>query len=75
MSNQNYFEHDFRNYTNSELLEIEKTLNYHHYGLLAVICERAGLKEEWENSDAETFEQILNDAIEILSNQYFWHTM
>ena len=75
IKNQNYLEHNFLKCSNFELLELEKKLDYHHFGLCAVICERAGLKEEWENSDAETFEQILNDAIEILSNQYFWQTM
>ena len=75
MNNQNYLEHNFRNYTNSELLEIEKKLDYHHFGLIAVICERAGLEEEWENSNPDTFEQVLNDAIDILSSQYAWHTM
>ena len=34
--------------------------------LLAELCELAGLEEEWENADGETFEQIVYKAAEIL---------
>ena len=69
MINQNYLEHNFLEYSNFELLEIEKKLDYYHYGLIAVICDRAGLKDEWENSEADTFEHVLSQAIKILANQ------
>lgn len=64
---QNFLGHNFSEYSNFELLETEKNLDYHHYGLIAIICERAGLRDEWENSDADTFEYVLNKAIKILS--------
>lgn len=34
--------------------------------LLAELCEIAGLKEEWLNSDGETFESVAYKAAEIL---------
>ncbi len=34
--------------------------------LLAELCEIAGLKEEWLNSDGETFESVAYKATEIL---------
>ena len=36
------------------------------YGLLAEACKRAGLSDEWEAAVAETFEPVVDKAIEIL---------
>ena len=36
------------------------------YGLLAEVCKRAGLSDEWEAAVAETFEPVVDKAIEIL---------
>ena len=36
------------------------------FELLEELCEIAGLKEEWNNSDAETFEDVAYKAAEIL---------
>lgn len=36
------------------------------YGLLEEACERAGLSDEWESAVAETFEPVVDKAIEIL---------
>lgn len=37
-----------------------------NFELLAELCEIAGLKEEWFNSDGETFESVSYKAAEIL---------
>ena len=36
------------------------------FDLLKELCEIAGLKEEWNNSDGETFEDVAYKAAEIL---------
>ena len=36
------------------------------FELLKELCEIAGLKEEWNNSDGETFEDVAYKAAEIL---------
>ena len=42
------------------------------FELLAELCEIAGLKEEWNNSDGETFEGIAYKAAEILGVDIDW---
>ena len=37
-----------------------------NFELLKELCEIAGLKEEWNNSDGETFEDVAYKAAEIL---------
>lgn len=37
-----------------------------NFTLLEELCEIAGLKEEWFNSDGETFESVAYKAAEIL---------
>lgn len=36
------------------------------FELIEELCEIAGLKEEWNNSDGETFEDVAYKAAEIL---------
>jgi ABC-type glutathione transport system ATPase component len=57
---------DYRNYDNSALLITESALDYHDPALVAEICDRAGLLEEYKSSDGETFESVLDRALEIL---------
>ena len=42
------------------------------FTLLAELCEIAGLKEEWSNSDGENFEDIAYKAAEILGVDIDW---
>ena len=57
---------NYRNYENAELLNLEASLDYHDPELSAEICASAGLEEEWSNADSETFESVLDRALEIL---------
>lgn len=57
---------NFSRLSNRELLKTEASLNYHDLELDAIICSRAGLEIEWANADSETFEGVLDRAIEIL---------
>lgn len=59
----------YRNYENAELLSLEASLDYHDPDLVAEICARAGLEEEWSNADSETFEEVLDRAINILKRE------
>ena len=36
------------------------------YGLLDELADRAGLIDEWEAADSETFESVVDKAIELL---------
>ena len=65
----------FSEFTLFELLDIERRLTYHIPELTEEICYRAGLLEEFKNATGETFEIVLDDAIEILSNRYAWYDM
>ena len=56
----------YRTYETRELLELEASLDYHDPELVFEICRRAGLSEVFENFDGETFESVLDRAIEIL---------
>ena len=57
---------EYRNYENATLLITESVLDSHDPELSAEICARAGLEEEWSNADSETFEEVLDRALEIL---------
>lgn len=57
---------EYRNYENAELVEMFAGLDYYDPELSAEICARAGLEEEWSNADSETFEEVLDRALEIL---------
>ena len=56
----------YRNYETAALLILEAGLDYHDPDLIEEICDRAGLLEEYKTSDGETFESVLDRAIEIL---------
>lgn len=57
---------DYKNYENATLLITESALDYHDPELVEEICSRAGLLEEYKSSDGETFESVMDRAIEIL---------
>lgn len=58
----------YRSYETSALISLEASLDYHDPALVVEICHRAGLlSEAFEASDGETFEQVLDRAIEILT--------
>ena len=42
------------------------------FDLLEELCEIAGLEEEWNNSDGETFEDVAYKAAEILDVDIDW---
>lgn len=56
----------YRDYANFALLMTESALDYHDPELNEEICDRAGLLEDYKSSDGETFESVLDRAIEIL---------
>ena len=56
----------YRNYETAALLILEAGLDYHDPELVEEICDRAGLLEEYKSSNGETFESVLDRAIEIL---------
>jgi hypothetical protein len=56
----------YKDYTTAALLMTESALDYHDPELVAEICDRAGLCEELEAADGETFESVIDKAIEIL---------
>jgi hypothetical protein len=56
----------YKDYTIAALLMTESALDYHDPELVAEICDRAGLSEEYKSSDEDTFEHIIDRAIEIL---------
>jgi len=60
---------NYKNYENSALLITESALDYHDPELVEEICARAGLLEEWNSADGETFESVLDRAIEILKEE------
>jgi len=51
---------------NNELAEKIRNSETWNYDLLAELCNRAGIFEEWKNADGETFEGIAYKATEIL---------
>jgi hypothetical protein len=57
---------EYRDYETVGLILLEDSLDYHDPDLVAEICDRAGLLEEYAASDGESFESILDRAIEIL---------
>lgn len=57
---------EYRNYETAEILEVFADLDYYDPELCAEICARAGLEEDWAEADGETFEDVLNRALEIL---------
>jgi len=57
---------EYRDYENIALILLEDSLDYHNPDLVAEICDRAGLSEEYAASDGESFESILDRAIDIL---------
>ena len=63
----------YRNYETAALLILEAGLDYHDPELVAEICDRAGLSEDYAASHGdssadpgESFESVLDRAIEIL---------
>lgn len=56
----------YKDYTNFALLMVESASDQHDPELIAEICRRAGLLEEWNSADGETFKSVLDRAIEIL---------
>lgn len=52
--------------TNTEIIEAIESSNVWDYEMCAEACERAGLSDEWKVADGETFEIVVDKAIEIL---------
>jgi hypothetical protein len=59
-------ENEYKNYETKALIELDESLDYYIHELVLEICSRAGLLEEYKSSDGETFERVLDRAIEIL---------
>ena len=60
---------EYRDYEDIALILLEDSLDYHDPDLVAEICDRAGLSEEYAASDGESFESILDRAIEVLKEE------
>lgn len=56
----------YKDYTDAELLKVESGLDYYDPELVTEICNRAGLDKDWADADGESFETILDQALEIL---------
>lgn len=52
-----------------ELLMLFDLSTEYDYEQCKEICKRAGLEEEWEEVDSVTFEDVLDEAIEILKSR------
>ena len=59
-------ENEYKNFETTGLILLEAGLDYHDPALVAEICNRAGLLEEWNSADGESFESVLDRALEIL---------
>ena len=57
---------EYRDYEDIALILLEDSLDYHDPALITEICRRAGLAEDYQSSDEDTFERVLDRAIEIL---------
>ena len=57
---------EYRDYEDIALILLEDSLDYHDPELVEEICDRAGLLEEYKSSDEDTFESVLDRALEIL---------
>ena len=55
----------YRTYTTIELL----VMDYDDHELVNEICNRAGLLKEFRDSDEETFKNVLDRAVKILSDR------
>lgn len=56
----------YRDLETIELLAIYDVVAFYNSDLISELCRRAGLREEWEQSTAETFGSVLSRAVEIL---------
>lgn len=66
----------YKDYTNFALLMTESALDYYDPDLVEEICDRAGLSDAYAASHGdssadggETFESVLNRAVEILEDE------
>ena len=57
---------EYRNYETVGLILLEDSLDYHDPELVAEICDRAGLTEEYKASNEDTFESVIDRALDIL---------
>lgn len=60
---------NYNDLSNKELLETYDNMSYYDDDLNKVICDRAGLADEYRNADGETFEAVLDSAISILEKE------
>lgn len=56
----------YRHLSTAELLAIYDVVAFYNSDLISELCRRAGFREEWEQSTAETFGSVLSRAVEIL---------
>lgn len=55
----------------TEIAAIIRSASEWDYDLLAALCMKAGLADEWEAADGETFEEVANQAAEILGVEIY----
>ena len=56
----------------SEIATTLRSSGEWNFELIEELCELAGLKEEWDNSDSENFVDIVYKAAEILGVDIDW---
>ena len=59
----------YRDYTTTELLVTDSGRDFQDPQLEEEICNRAGLLKEFIDSDDETFKNVLDRAVKILSDR------
>jgi hypothetical protein len=59
----------YEGYTTRELLVIDAGRDFQELQLEEEICSRAGLLKEFRDSDDETFKNVLDRAVKILSDR------
>lgn len=60
----------YKDCTTEALLILESGLDYYDPELVTEICNRAGLSEEYEATDGDSFEGVFDRAVKILREEY-----
>ena len=57
---------NYKDFDTTGLILLESGLDYHDPELIKEICDRAGLSQDLAAADGESFESVLDRALEIL---------
>lgn len=56
--------------TDKELLEKYNASNIYEEEVCEEICARVGMREDWEDAEAEDFDCIMEEAVRLLEERY-----